>query len=135
MSWDVEQALDYLLRNTASVSGLCGARIHPLRLPDTAVFPAVVYTEVDAPTLDTHDATADNVMTDGRYQLDAKDVTYSGSVALAKAIFKLLHKYHGDVSDGVNTFTIKGCLRIGRHKDNDPETALFQVIQDFEIWY
>lgn len=135
MSLDVEQALVSRLLNTSAVSTLIGTRMHPLRLPDTAVFPAIVYTEVSAPITATHDETANSTLTHARYQIDAWATTYSGSVVLAKAIFEALHSYSGIITKGADTFRIYASLRQDRRKDNDPETGLFRVMQDFMIWY
>jgi len=133
MTIDVEQALTYKL--ITALSATIGSRMHPLRLPDTAVFPAITYQEITAPIVATHDETAANALTHARYQLDAWAVSYAGAVALAKAIFDALEGFKGVITKGSDTFTILSCLRSDKRTNNDPETSLFWVSQDFIIWY
>jgi hypothetical protein len=135
MTIDIEQALTYKLVNTAGISALVSTRCHPLRLPDTAVFPAIVYTEVSAPIVSTHDETVANALTYARYQIDAWATTYQGAVALGLAIHTALHGFRGIVTSGADTFTIQSCLRSDKRTSNDAETALYWVSQDFIIWY
>jgi hypothetical protein len=135
MTIDVEQALVYKLINTSAISTLIGTRMHPLRLPDTATLPAIVYTEISAPIVGTHDETSANALTHARYQIDAWAVTYAGAVALAKAVFDALEGFKGIITSGADTFTIQACLRLDKRSNNDAETSLFWVSQDFVIWY
>lgn len=135
MAIDVEQALVYKLVNTAGVSTLVSTRVHPLRLPDTAVLPAITYQLISAPTVGTHDETAANALTHARYQLDAWSGSYSGAVALAKAIFDALEGFSGVVTSGGDTYAIQACLRMDKRVNNDAETALYWISQDFAVWH
>lgn len=135
MAIDIEQALVYKVTNTSAISTLVSTRMHPLRLPDTATLPAIVYTQVSAPITATHDESAANALTQARYQIDAWSASYGGAVALAKAIFDALHGYKGVITSGADTFTIQSCLRADKRTNNDAETALYWVSQDFMIWY
>jgi hypothetical protein len=135
MTIDVEQALVYKLVNTSGISSLVSTRVHPLRLPDTATLPAIVYTEISAPTIATHDETAANALTHARYQFDGWASTYSDAVVLGKAIFTALEGFSGIVTSGLDTFTIQAILRVDKRTNNDAETALYWVSQDFMVWY
>jgi hypothetical protein len=135
MSIDIEQALTAKLINTAAISTLVSTRCHPLRLPDTAALPAIVYTEVSAPTYATHDESSSNALTRARYQIDAWATTYAGAVALGLAIWTALEGFSGIVTSGADTFTIQSCLRSDKRTNNDAETALYWVSQDFILFY
>jgi hypothetical protein len=135
MAIDVEQALVSKLVNTVAVSNLVSTRVHPLRLPDTATLPAITYQQVSAPVIATHDESAATALTHARYQLDAWAASYAGSVALGKAIFDALHGYKGTITIGADSFIIQGCLRTDKRTNNDAETALYWLSQDFVIWY
>jgi hypothetical protein len=131
MAIDVEQALVYKLVNTAAVAALVSTRVHPLRLPDEATLPAVTYTQVSAPIEATHDEATTNALVHARYQVDAWATTYPACVALAKTIFDALHGFSGTV----DSFIIQVCLRIEKRTNNDPETGLYWISQDFTVWF
>lgn len=130
-----EQFLVYKLKNTTAVSTLVSTRVHPLRLPDTAVFPAVVYQEISAPIISTHDETASGALTSPRYQIDCFAVTYAGSVALGAAVFAALHGFKGVITSGTDTFNVMSCLRTDKRINTDPETGLWWCSMDFIFWY
>jgi hypothetical protein len=135
---DAEIALVYKLTNAAAVTALIGSRMHPLRLPDTPTFPCITYKEIDAPIVTTHDETAANALVHSRYQLDcwASGVyAYANSVALAKAVFVELEGFSGIVTKGAETFNFQSITRVDRRADNDAETGLFWISQDFTLWY
>jgi len=141
MSIDVEVALTYKLINTSAISTLIGSRMHPLRLPDTPTFPCITYKEISAPIEGTHDETAANALTHARYQINAWAINtatvtgYNGAVALGKAIFTALEGFSGIVTKGSDTFNIQASFRVDKRSDNDAETGLFYVSQDFVLWY
>lgn len=132
---DVEVALVYKLINTSGVSTLISSRMHPLRLPNTPTFPCITYQEISAPIEATHDETSATALTHARYQIDAWAVTYAGAVALGAAIFTALEGFKGVVTKGAETFTLQSVLRTDKRANNDAETGLFWVSQDFVIWY
>jgi hypothetical protein len=135
MAIDVEQALVYKLTNTSAISNLVSTRMHPLRLPDTAALPAITYTQISAPVTSANGEASSNALTSARYQFDGWAATYSGAVALGKAIFDALHGYQGTITSGSDTFKIQACLRVDKRSENDAETGLYWVSQDFMIWY
>lgn len=135
MSIDIEQALVYKLVNTAGISSLISTRCHPLRLPELATLPALVYSEVSAPTETTMDETSTNALTHARYQIDAWATDYDDAVALAAAVFTALEGFSGVITSGSNTFTIQACMRNDKRANDDPETRLYWISQDFVLWY
>jgi hypothetical protein len=132
MTIDVEQALTYKL--ITALSATIGTRMHPLRFPDTAMFPCITYQEISAPVVGSHDETS-ATLTHARYQLDAWATTYSAAVSLGKAIFDALEGFKGVITKGSDTFTIMAILRVDKRTNNDSETGLFWVSQDFVVWY
>lgn len=138
MSLDIDSALVAKLATSAGVSALVSTRIHPLRLPDSlgwTLLPAITYQEVSAPIVGTHDESAVNALTHSRFQITAWSTSYAGASAVGKAIFDVLEGFSGTVTSGLDTFAIQSILRADRRKDNDAETGLYWVIQDFMIWY
>lgn len=140
MAIDIEDALVYKLVNTVAIAAIISSRCHPLRLPDSdesnpVILPAIVYSQIDAPIVTTHDATAADALTHARYQVDAWATTYTGAVALAAAIFTALEGFSGIVTSGIDTFMIQACLRVDKRTNNDSETGLYWISQDFTLWY
>jgi len=132
---DIDKALEYKLKTTPEIATLVGDRIYALRFPATPTLPCVVYTELDAPTDPVHGGTSNTVYTTSNYQIDAWAASFSVSVALAKAIFDALEGFGGAVIKDGDVFTIQNILRSTRRKNNDPETSLFWISQDFTISY
>jgi hypothetical protein len=138
MAIDVESALVAKLAGNAGVAAIVSTRIHPLRIPDSdgnILLPAITYQEISAPITTTHDETAANALTQSRFQINAWATSYAGAVALGKAIFDALEGFSGIVTSGAETYTLQSVLRVDRRKDNDAETGLYWVIQDFMIWH
>lgn len=139
MTIDVESALVAKLAGNVGVAAIVSTRIHPLRIPQDAngvvLLPAITYQEISAPITSTHDETAANALTQSRFQINAWATTYAGAVALGKAIFDALEGFSGIVTSGLDTYTLQSVLRVDRRKDNDGETGLYWVIQDFMIWH
>jgi hypothetical protein len=132
MAIDVEIAIASKL--TTALSATISTRMHPLRFPDTPTFPCITYQEISAPVVGSHDETS-ATLTHARYQLDAWATTYSAAVSLGKAIFDALEGFKGVITKGSDTFTIMAILRVDKRTNNDSETGLFWVSQDFVIWY
>jgi hypothetical protein len=136
MTIDVEQALTYKL--ITALSATIGTRMHPLRVPDKPTFPCITYQEISAPVVGSHDETS-TTLTHARYQLDAwatgNTTGYRDAVSLGKAIFDALEGFKGVITKGSDTFTIMAILRVDKRTNNDAETGLFWVSQDFVVWY
>lgn len=135
MAIDIEVALVTKLTTTTAISNLISTRMYPLRLPSTPTLPCITYKEISAPTEGTHDETSANALTHARYQLDAWAATYAGAIALGSAIFTALEGFSGVVTKGSDTFSIQAALRVDKRSDNDGETGLFWISQDFVLWY
>lgn len=134
---DLEAALKYKLQTTAGVLAIIvnPERIYPATVPDVFTPPAITFSEVSAADHTTHDSTAGSELVDGRYQFDAWGTTQASARALAKAIYAAFHGFKGTVTEGADSLTFGPILRVAKRATYDPGTRLFQVSQDFMIWY
>ncbi len=87
----------HLLGDTA-IAALVGARAYPLRLPQKAVMPSIVLTEVSS-VRSKHLRGADALATE-RYQVDAWAGTFDAATALGALCRQRLNGYAGTWTDG-----------------------------------
>lgn len=127
------------LHDNAAIVALVGTRIHPLKAPQGAALPRIVYKVVSGESLGSFDGP--NGQAVYRVQLDLVAATYDGIDALATAVRKRvadggpLDGYRGTTASVV----VQACYRIDETDVDEPpdpadETGLFVKSMDFEIW-
>ncbi len=119
----------YLLSQTA-VTDLVDDRLHPSRLPDKPVLPAVVYTVV----ADVRDYAHDQALDLGRplVQLDVWSTRQASALALADALIEALVGYRGAMGGIAYT---AGWRLDGQRDLFEEETGFYRVSLDFRGWY
>lgn len=122
------------LATIGALTTLVSTRIFPERLPPgtsttPTVMPCLTYQMVDEPVMTTHD---NQKLFTARIQYDTWGGSYASAHAVADALFAALHGYKGLM----DTVAVGGVFRkSGKRDDNDPDTGLNRVIQDFVFNY
>lgn len=83
---------DFLLAD-ATVSGVIGTRVYPLRLPQKPTLPAVVYSRISGVRVEHLKGVSS--ASEPRYQIDAWAANVAGAQALGKAVRQRLDHYVG----------------------------------------
>lgn len=131
---DSDQAMFVRLSTTPAIAALCAARVYPNDLPQDITLPAVTYQIVSAPIESTHDEVVGQSLAHATYQIDAWATTYATAAAVARQIHLALHTFRGAVP-GTPMFQVNLCLRTSKRPNKDPETGLYWISQDYEIWF
>ncbi len=115
-----------------------GAKIYPLRLPQTATYPNIVYTRIAGNHL-TH-LTAPSGLCQATIQLDFRARDYDIAKYLADAVRITFNGYRNITGDLNSGFKIQGAHLIGDSElDESPYAAddlpIFRVQHDYHVWY
>lgn len=117
----IQPQIVVILSADESVSSLAGSRIYPLRIPQRAVLPAVVYQKIGVTPINSLDG--DSGLDIVRLQVSCWAQTYAQAADLASAVRQAL----------TNAPTLK-CLTEFEIDGEDQETKSFRIITDFTIW-
>lgn len=116
-----------LLRSFGTIADLVDERVHPLKLPQSPEFPAIVANKISKIPMYTNDGV------DGTnsqfYQVRTWDQTHEGAVALADVVEGLLSGYRG----GMGSRILGAVFLLNRIDDIEPETGLHSQILDFQF--
>ena len=94
----IEASVWQILADDAGIGAICNNRIYPVRLPQDATFPAIVYTRISSIR---HSAMgSDCGIVEKRIQVSSWGKTYAAANALAEAVRDALQRFRGTV-DGV----------------------------------
>lgn len=122
----LETELRARLAADAGVSALVAARIYPLRLPQTPVYPALTYRRVSG--LGVHNLSGAAGRGRSRIQVDCWAETYLGAQALAAAARASLDGFNGTL------VTLRAVIfRENELDDFEDAPELYRVIQDWRI--
>lgn len=108
---------------TPSVTGLVGARIYPMQMPQGTVLPAVTYQRIS--TVRAQGFAGSLGLADPRIQIDAWAETYPVAKALGHAVRQALDGY---TAPGV------AALILDERDLIDAEGRRHRVSQDFSLW-
>lgn len=115
----------FLVAAVPAVSG----RIHPDRLPDPAVFPAIVYLRAAT----TRDAAYDGIpeFVESRMQIDVWSRTASERRTIADTVRRALLGYHGTMG----TTAVAIPRQPSDFDEYETDTKLYRAILEFVIWH
>ena len=116
-----------LLQSFATVTNLVGERVHPIKLPQSPSFPAIVANKISKIPMYTNDGV--DSTNNQFYQVRTWDETHEGAVALADIVEGLLSGYRG----GMGSRILGAVFLLNRIDDIEPETGLYSQILDFQF--
>ena len=125
----IESGLYDYLKGHAGLSALIIDRIYPLRLPDVATFPAVVYQKVTVQREVSHDG--DTGLARSRFQFTCIDKTYIGAKNVADQIRLAFNGFSG----AMGSVTPTDAFVVDETDGVKPDVNLFEVIVDVAIWH
>lgn len=112
------------------LGSLVGGRIHPTRLPDKAIFPAIVYQVITNAGRFAHDAPIP--LRNPRIQFDVWALKASECETIASALEQALLGYRGPMGDVEYTAAWE---LITSEDSYEPDTKLERISLDFRGWY
>ena len=129
---DIESGLFAFLTANTGISALVGARIYPLKIPEGATLPALVYHKINGPS--EHSKDGDMSLNHPRFQLTCWATKYADAKAVRTAVATALNGF-------VNGSTMGGAVVVDQIiVDNDadlfdPQTLEFGASIDAIIWH
>lgn len=130
MASDIESALYAFLAADAGVIAQVGDRIFPVRIPEGATLPALVYHKVSDPSL--HSKDGDMNLNRPRFQFTAWADKYADAKAAIKAVRTALQGYTGPTLQGV---TVPEIICDSEQDLNDPQSLEFGASLDAIVWH
>lgn len=122
----IETELRSFVIADATVTGLIGDRMYPVRAPQAPVKPYITYQRVSGQRL--HDLDGALGWARPRFQLDCWATTYLGALTLAGAVRSRLNGFHGTLT------TLRVAILLENSRDDyEEEPDLYRVIQDYII--
>lgn len=131
----IEEALQYGLSHNAGVIALVSTRVYPMRIPQGAALPCLVYTRVSTPRLHSHDSSGSAGTAHPRFQIDAWATTYASAKGITDAVRAYLNGFRGTIGGGSYTATVQAALVDEEQPDFDPEVELYRSQSDYIIWH
>lgn len=110
---------------SSQVSGVVGARIYPMRMPQNVTFPAVVLGEVSNVPANTLAGEAGTTLTTTRLQVDVYAKTYSEAASVADLVDAALTR--------LRTPALTAWREVSRDLFDD-ELSLHRRSTDFSVW-
>ena len=127
-------ALRSLLLADATVSGLVGTRIYPVRLPQGVTYPAISYTTISGTR--PQNTTGSSGQSGPRIQLDFWSLSFAEAKALSEAARLVLQGFKGDA--GSPAVAIQGAFFDSERDWFDPDASTagaYRVSHDYFIWH
>ena len=128
------EALYHRLTNYSNLTTLTSTRIYPIKMPQEVSYPAVTF-QVISGLPRGHLMGSDDSLAAPRVQVSAWGETLSDAVDVADQIKAALQDFSGTMG-GVSGVTVQ---RIFIESEQipviDPEVDIYQVAQDFIIWW
>ena len=124
-----EEGLFEYLDNHAGLSMEVDSRIYPVLLPQRATLPAVTYTRLVTPRL--HELDTTSLLPHPTFQFDCWAASYARAKDVAAQVFAALDMYRGAMGD----YTVEASIVSTDRDAFDPETKIWHIIVDCEIWY
>ena len=125
----MEAAARAILLADGTVAGLVSTRIYPGKLPQIPTLPAVTYSRVDGPRVQS--LVGSSGLAHPRLQIDCWAETYAGVKTLANAVRGAIDGYSGTISG-----TRVGGVLIDDEQDvYEPNVEFYRVSQDYIVWH
>ncbi|HKJ75398.1 MAG TPA: DUF3168 domain-containing protein [Alphaproteobacteria bacterium] len=128
----IESDLRTFLLADATISGLVGTRIFPVRAPQGGSFPAMTYTPVSGQRF--HNTGGGAGLSGPRIQFDCWAEAYSEAKSLADALRERLDGYSGSAGSG----TVQGAFFDTERDSFEPDagvSGLYRVSHDYFVYY
>jgi len=127
---DIKAALYAFLAADAGVIAQVADRIFPMRAPEGATLPLLVYHKVSDPSIHTKDG--DMALSHPRFQITAWGSKYGDAEAAIKAVRLALQAYAGPTFQGipVSEIIVDTEMDLG-----DPQSLEYGVSLDAIIWH
>ena len=125
----IEAGMVALLRADATVAGLVGARIYPLKVPEPTVYPCLSYQVVSASPESTLDSRERGSK---RIQFDAWGTSYGDCKRVLLAAKKVLHLFHGLLPDGTRALLIYNLQEID---DFESDGRVYRSLAEYRAEY
>jgi len=125
----MEAAIYAILVADGTVSGLVSTRIYPVKLPQSPDMPAITYSRVSGPRIQT--IAGPSGLAYPRVQVDSWASTYTGIKTLADAVRQALDGYSGTIA----SIRIGGIMMDGELDLYEPGVEEYRVTQDYIVWY
>ena len=116
----------------ATLGGLIGTRLYPLKLPQDPTVPAMTYQWVSGQRA--HAADGAVGLASPRVQFDCWAQTYLEVEAMLEALRKRLDGFQGTVGSSPGSW-IQGAFFETERDDYDDEVRLYRRSADFFVWY
>lgn len=127
----VESGINTLLLTNAEVTALVADRVYPVRMPEGAQMPALVYTSISS--VPVVGISGQNKLTKKRLQVDCYGSTYPDVKHLEQAVNNALINYQGTPdANSTSIESIQQLLSIDLYED---DAKLYRVNLDFEVWF
>lgn len=134
MASDIESAIFAFLAGTSSITDLLGSTsaesIFPVRAPQGALPPVLVYQKIDGPSI--HSKDGDMHLAHPRFQFTCWAAKYAEAKAVITALRNALNAYTGPTLQGVNVSEI---ITTDEHDLSDPVSLELGVALDAIFWH
>lgn len=124
----IAEALQAYVVADSAVAALAGARMYPLKLPQSPAMPAITYQHVSGATVVSNDGATG--LANPTFQIDCWGNTYATMDALFQAVRERLNGAKGTFS-GIQ---VQGIFLVRRRDLYDNDAELYRRTADYEIW-
>lgn len=125
----IEAGMVTYLEATSGVTSLVSKRIYPMKMPQNATLPALVYQRIAGPREVTHSGRAG--LARAVFSFSCWAQTYSAAKTLAAAVVAAFDGYSG----AMGTSTDTDATVINELDLEDDEVNLFRTVVDVALWY
>jgi len=129
MITEIDEAVYSALSGNATLTGLISTRIYPLVLPQEVTLPAVTFFRVT--NLHNHGMGGDISLMETRLQVSILAASVSLMRAVTDAVRAVLSRWKGTYGSVI----IQDSLLNNEMDDFEPETEVYQCIQDYMIFH
>lgn len=128
----IEEALYKTLTSTIGLSSLIEARVYPVLMPQNCQLPAITYQRISGSRV--YAFQKDTDLAHPVFQINCWAKTYSEVKSIARQVRLALQNFSGLMggTDGVN---VSAVIILGDMDDYEPETGIYSIKMDFEIWH
>jgi hypothetical protein len=131
---NIEELITAVMKNDATIAGIVGARIYPLRVPQDADMPAITYQKISGRW---HvQMSGPHNMSEERFQINCWETTYAGVKALADAVRAALNGYDSTINVvEVHIITLENETDLVVEIPDIRSTRRYSRALDFLAWY
>jgi hypothetical protein len=126
----IDEGLYDTLSEYAGLAALVSTRIYPLKAPQDATYPLVVYQQISGPRVHSH--SGGSGLASPRFQFTSWATSLNSAKGVANQVRAALNGYNGTMGSDVD---VQACLLQNEMELYDPETERWGVVQDFVIWH